>query len=189
MKVNDLLTSWKDFLQNLKFHFGASLYKDHQGNLSKLTQKLIVVEFQTKFEDLMNKVTGISEPLLISLFITGLRVDICRELLLSHLSSLMEAFALALMFKLRGDDNKVVPRPWSKWTLRTTTSSFHPTTFNHTPMSATALNPPQHAPSTLPPLLPTPSLPIKRLSPQKLREKNGERTLPQQLPPKVEQFS
>ncbi|KAK9189840.1 hypothetical protein WN943_018439 [Citrus x changshan-huyou] len=125
MKANDLLTSWKDFLQNLKFRFGASLYEDYQGNLSKLTQKSTMAEFQTEFEDLMNKVTSISEPLLISFFIMGL----------------------------------------------TTTSSFHPTTSNHTPVSAPALNPPQHAPSTLPPLLPTPSLPIKRLSPQKLREK------------------
>ncbi|KAH9681158.1 hypothetical protein KPL71_026857 [Citrus sinensis] len=45
----------------------------------------------------MNKVTGISEPFLISFFITGLRVDIRRELLLSQPSSLMEAFALALL--------------------------------------------------------------------------------------------
>ena len=29
MKANDLLTSWKDFLQNLKFRFGASLYEDY----------------------------------------------------------------------------------------------------------------------------------------------------------------
>ncbi|KAH9646382.1 hypothetical protein KPL70_024860 [Citrus sinensis] len=171
MKANDLLTSWKDFLQNLKFRFGASLYEDHQGNLSKLTQKSSVAEFQTKFENLMNKVTGISEPLLISFFITGLRVDIRRELLLSRPSSLMEAFALARMFEARGDESKVTSRPWSKWTHKTTTPSFHPTTTNHSPASAPAINPPQPAPSTLPPLLPTPSLPIKRLSPQELREK------------------
>lgn len=171
MKANDLLTSWKDFLQNLKFRFGASLYEDHQGNLSKLTQKSSVAEFQTEFEDLMNKVTGISEPLLISFFITGLRVDIRRELLLSRPSSLMEAFALARMFEARGDESKVTSRPWSKWTHKTTTPSFHPTTTNHSPASAPAINPPQPAPSTLPPLLPTPSLPIKRLSPQELREK------------------
>ncbi|KAH9703219.1 hypothetical protein KPL70_011043 [Citrus sinensis] len=162
MKANDLLTSWKDFLQNLKFRFGASLYEDHQGNLSKLTQKSSVAEFQTEFEDLMNKVTGISEPLLISFFITGLRVDIRRELLLSRPSSLMEAFALARIFEARGDESKVTSRPWSKWTHKTTTPSFHPTTTNHSPASAPAINPPQPAPSTLPPLLPTPSLPIKR---------------------------
>lgn len=103
MKANDLLTSWKDFLQNLKFHFDASLYEDHQGNLSKLIQKSTVAEFQTEFEDLMNKVTGISKLLLISFFITGLWADIRHELLLSRPSSLIEAFALAHMFEARGE--------------------------------------------------------------------------------------
>ena len=44
MKMNSMLTiwkvvsTWKEFLQNLKHRFGASLYDDPQGNLSKLTQ-------------------------------------------------------------------------------------------------------------------------------------------------------
>lgn len=95
MKANQLLTTWKEFLLNLKHRFGASLYEDPQGNLSKLTQTSTVAEFQSAFEDLMNRVTGISEPLLISFFITGLKPDIRRELLFSRPSSLMEAFALA----------------------------------------------------------------------------------------------
>lgn len=74
----------------------------------------------------MNKVTGIFEPLLISFFITGLRADIRRELLLSRPFSLMEAFALALVFEACGDDSKAEARPLSKWTPRTTTPSFHP---------------------------------------------------------------
>lgn len=81
MKANNLLYSWKDFLINLKHRFGASLYEDHQGTLSKITQTTTVEEFQTAFEDLMNKVTGISKPLFISFFITGLRYDIHQELL------------------------------------------------------------------------------------------------------------
>ena len=52
------------------------MYEDHQGNLSKLTQTSTVAEFQSAFEELMNKVTGISKPLLISFFITGLKPDI-----------------------------------------------------------------------------------------------------------------
>ena len=81
MKMNSLLTTWKEFLQNLKHGFGASLYDDPQGNLSKLTQTTTVAKFQIAFEDLMNRVTGIFEPLLISFFITGLKPDIRRELL------------------------------------------------------------------------------------------------------------
>ena len=69
MKANKLITTWKDFLISLKHQFGASMYDNPQGTLSKLTQTTIVAKFQSAFKDLMNKVTGISEPLLISFFI------------------------------------------------------------------------------------------------------------------------
>ena len=69
MKANKLITTWKDFIISLKHRFGASMYDDPQGTLSKLTQTTIVAKFQSAFKDLMNKVTGISEPLLISFFI------------------------------------------------------------------------------------------------------------------------
>ena len=58
--MNSLLTTWKVFLQNLKHRFGTFLYEDPQGNLSKLSQTTTVAEFQTAFEDLMNRVIGIS---------------------------------------------------------------------------------------------------------------------------------
>ena len=37
MKSNNLLTTWKEFLANLKYHFATTLYDDPQGGLSKLT--------------------------------------------------------------------------------------------------------------------------------------------------------
>ena len=88
-------SSWKDFLQKLLLHFGASLYEDHQGKLSKLAQSNTVAEFQTEFKDLMNKIMEITEPLLISFFITGLKLVIRLEILMSRPSSLMESFAVA----------------------------------------------------------------------------------------------
>ncbi|KAH9745871.1 E3 ubiquitin-protein ligase CCNB1IP1-like [Citrus sinensis] len=93
-------------LENLKHRFGASLYDDPQGNLFKLTQTTTVAEFQTAFEDLMNRVTGISEPLLISFFITRLKPDIRRELLFARPSSLIEAFALARAYEARAEEAK-----------------------------------------------------------------------------------
>ena len=68
MKANSLVTTWQAFLDNLKHRFGVSMYEDHQGNLSKLIQTSSVTDFQSAFEDLMNKVIGISEPFLISFF-------------------------------------------------------------------------------------------------------------------------
>lgn len=90
------------------------MYEDHQGNLSKLTQTTTVAEFQSAFEDLMNKVTSISEPLLISFFITGLKLDIRRELLFTRPTSLMEAFALTRAYKARSDKAKTTCHSWSK---------------------------------------------------------------------------
>lgn len=70
IKANSFLTSLREFLVNLKHRFGISIYEDHQGNLSKLTQTAPVAEFQSAFKELMNKITRISEPLLFSFFIT-----------------------------------------------------------------------------------------------------------------------
>lgn len=56
VKANKLITTWKDLLINLKHQFGASMYEDHQGTFSKLTQTTMVAKFQSAFEDLMNKV-------------------------------------------------------------------------------------------------------------------------------------
>ncbi|KAH9649714.1 hypothetical protein KPL70_026087 [Citrus sinensis] len=190
MKMNSLLTTWKEFLQNLKHHFGASLYEDPQGNLSKLSQTTTVAEFQTSFEDLMNRVTGISEPLLISFFITGLKSNIRRELLFARPSSLMEAFALARAYEARAEEAKQGHRFLPKWntmspTPTTTfpspkfqpntyplasTQPYHSTGMAHTISHSHNTSPPPK-PNTLPPPLPTPNLPIRRLTPAELRDK------------------
>ena len=95
---NSLFSSWKAFLTAVQHRFGPSTYEDCEGNLSKLTQTASVADFQAQFEGLMNRVTGISEPLLISFFITGLHPDIRRELQFHRPSSLMEAFAMAMAY-------------------------------------------------------------------------------------------
>ena len=70
---NHLLPSWTVFMEVVRNRFGPTPYEDVEGDLSKLSQIGSVADFQAQFEDLMNKVTGISESLLISFFITGLR--------------------------------------------------------------------------------------------------------------------
>ena len=45
MKANNLLSTWQNFLLNLKQRFGTSMYEDHQGNLSKLSQTSTVADF------------------------------------------------------------------------------------------------------------------------------------------------
>ncbi|KAH9765934.1 hypothetical protein KPL70_002017 [Citrus sinensis] len=176
---------------NLKHRFGASLYDDPQGNLSKLSQTTTVAEFQTAFEDLMNRVTGISEPLLISFFITGLKPDIRCELLFARPSSLMEAFALAPAYEARAEEAKQGHRFLTKWNNTApapTTSSpshkfqpqpyplastqpHHPAGMVHVPSHSQNTPPPPKL-NTLPPLLPTPNLPIRRLTRAELHDKH-----------------
>lgn len=188
MKVNSLLTNWADFLHNLRLRFGASAYDDPQGQLSKLSQRGSVAQFQSDFEAMMNQVTGISESLLISFFISGLRSPIQWELLLSRPPSLIEAFALARAYEAQLDDSSRDTRPWSKWTPKSTqstslgpiSSSPNPTP-PPKPQSTTSLalpnqtvppiSPPMTKPSALPPLLPTPTLPVHRFSAAELRDK------------------
>lgn len=71
MKANNLLTTWMEFITSLKSHFGSSPFTDPQCMLSKLTQTTTVADFQSEFEALMNQVSGISEPLLISFLSPG----------------------------------------------------------------------------------------------------------------------
>lgn len=104
MKANNLLTTWPNFLSSLKDRFGSSMFEDPQGALSKLTQTGLVANFQSAFEELMNCIYDISEPLLISFFITGLKSDIRRELSFSRPHSLVEAFALARAYEARLDE-------------------------------------------------------------------------------------
>lgn len=56
MKTNKLLTTWSDFLNAVRKHFGPSQFEDAIGRLSKLTQQGSVTEYQTEFEGLMNKI-------------------------------------------------------------------------------------------------------------------------------------
>ena len=100
----NLLASWPEFVTAVRHLFGPAIFEDFEGNISKLTQNGLVSDFQAAFEDLMNKVTGISEPLPISFFITGLKPAICRELLFNQPSSLMEDFALARVYEARKED-------------------------------------------------------------------------------------
>lgn len=104
MKGSNLLTTWPDFLSNVRQRFGSSVYEDHQGNLSKLSQTSTVAEFQTEFEELMNLITGIPEHLLISFFIAGLRPHLRREMLLQRPTTLMATFSLARAYEARYEE-------------------------------------------------------------------------------------
>ncbi|GKD31965.1 hypothetical protein Tco_1242743 [Tanacetum coccineum] len=79
-------------------------YEDPQGALSKLLQTGMVAQYQSEFEKLMNRVTDIPENLLISFYVSGLKPNLQRELLVAKPTSLGDAFSLARVTEARLED-------------------------------------------------------------------------------------
>ncbi|GKB50476.1 hypothetical protein Tco_0901229 [Tanacetum coccineum] len=72
-----------------------------KGALSKLLQLGTVEDYQREFEKLMNMVTDILDSLLISFYISGLKLNLQYELLVSRPTTLGDAFSLARITEAR----------------------------------------------------------------------------------------
>ncbi|XP_061371285.1 uncharacterized protein LOC133313888 [Gastrolobium bilobum] len=68
-----LLTTWREFKAAILSRYGPTAYEDPAGALCKLTQTGTVREYQTAFEALSCRVTGIPDTLRKSIFIAGLK--------------------------------------------------------------------------------------------------------------------
>ena len=95
MHSNNMIVNWDHFENVLKQRFVPSQYKDLQGKLCKLTQIGSVEEYQHAFEQLSNKITGLSEGFLRSCFVSGLKPLIQQEVLAAQPTSLMHAISFA----------------------------------------------------------------------------------------------
>nr|GEW52248.1 hypothetical protein [Tanacetum cinerariifolium] len=181
MSRNKLITSWEGFLESVRNRFGPCKYEDPQGSLSKLLQTGTVAQYQSEFEKLMNRVTDISENLLISFYISGLKPTLQRELLVAKPTSLGEAFSLARVIEARLEDQSPTSTSAKTHDIITVVQTNNPTPSQ---VSATSLN------SGKPPLLHTPTesttntnttpLAIKWISPEEHQEQddNPSRELP-----------
>ncbi|GKF92590.1 retrotransposon-related protein, partial [Tanacetum coccineum] len=89
------------FEESVKNRFGPSKYEDSKGALSKLLQLGTVEDYQREFKKLMNKVTDIPESLLISFYISGLKLNLQHELLVSRPTMLGDAFSLTRITEAR----------------------------------------------------------------------------------------
>ncbi|GKC25401.1 retrotransposon-related protein [Tanacetum coccineum] len=139
---------WIDrFVESVKDRFGPSKYEDPQGALSKLLQLGTVEEYQREFEKLMNRVTNIPESLLISFYISGLKLHIQRGLLVSKPNTLGDAFSLARITEASLDDQATSVAVTATKLVTSTGGQRQPNTRFGVPSLA----------STKPALLPTPS--------------------------------
>ena len=99
MDRNGSLITWDKFLVDLQECFGSSIYDDPLGHISKLTQTRCVSQFRVEFEVLMNRISGVSEHMLLNFFLWGLKTEIRRELLITPPQSLNDAMMKAQLFE------------------------------------------------------------------------------------------
>ncbi|GKE62087.1 hypothetical protein Tco_1512454, partial [Tanacetum coccineum] len=92
------------FEESVRNCFGPSEYEDSNGALSKLLQLGTVKDYQREFEKLMNRATDIPDSLLISFYISGLKLHLQREFLVSRPTTLGDAFSLLLITEARLDE-------------------------------------------------------------------------------------
>ncbi|GJX19418.1 ty3-gypsy retrotransposon protein [Tanacetum coccineum] len=80
MTRNSLITTWARFEESARNCFGPSEYEDPNGALSKLLQLGTIKDYQREFKKLMNRARDIPDSLLISFYISGLKLHFQREL-------------------------------------------------------------------------------------------------------------
>nr|GMD95413.1 Retrovirus-related Pol polyprotein from transposon 297 [Ipomoea batatas] len=144
MKRNNLFTTWTKFLRQVELRFGASGLVVFQGKLSKLVHLTSVADYQSEFESLMNRVSGISESILISMFVAGLKSHIRQEV-------------------QRAPKGPTPNQPVTPSSVVASPAPGPPQRSLTLPPAAT-LNQPKEASA---------SLPIRRLTPQEIREKRA----------------
>ncbi|VFQ99618.1 unnamed protein product [Cuscuta campestris] len=166
MKRNELVNTWADFEEQFKFRFDPEMYEDYFGLLSKLQQTTTTMAYQTEFERLLNKVEGVPETTLISVYISGLKDPVRRELRVNRPSTLNGAFALTRETAAKYEELQQPAR--KNWT-----PTYNKSTNQSNPDPTKPLGP--YIPPSKEPLLatPRPAKPLRRISPAEKAEKDA----------------
>jgi len=171
MTKNGLIHSWPDLLMALETRFAPSFYDDPRGALFKLTQNGSVNQYLNDFERIANRIVGLPHQFLLSCFVSGLALEIRREVQAFQPISIPHATALAKIQEDKQNDRRRSFRPRTNFThftnptptpIMSSSSSALPTT--------NPIPPPPQPPSTS-----TPKINFKQLSPEELisrRERN-----------------
>ncbi|VFQ63810.1 unnamed protein product [Cuscuta campestris] len=111
-QTNNCGTSWEAFLIAVRQRFDPDYYENYIGSLSKLHQTTSVMAYQTAFETILNKISGVPEQTLIAMYVSGLRQPVQREVNLRNPRTLQEAFGLARELSATHNDSAAFCRPW-----------------------------------------------------------------------------
>ncbi|KAJ0828513.1 putative nucleotidyltransferase, Ribonuclease H [Helianthus annuus] len=175
--TNGLLGNWPAFKRSVELRFGPSTFDNHEATLFKLQQKTTVPEYQTEFERLSNRITGLSARTLLNCFISGLKPEIQAEMAIIKPNTFEEACGLARRIEDKFNHLFKTKPPYP---TKSYSSTNFPTT-SATPittMSSTTTNPTKPvtmtpSATTTPPLLPSPpkTLPFTKLSPEAIQQR------------------
>ncbi|XP_042950090.1 uncharacterized protein LOC122282205 [Carya illinoinensis] len=111
MEDSGHLPNWDAFTKALLIRFGPNIYDDPIEELTKLRQSGFVVDYQSKFETLTNRLRGLSEAYKLSCFVSGLRDDIRLTVKMFNPTNLISAFGLARIQEEKANLSKKYPRP------------------------------------------------------------------------------
>lgn len=148
MYRNRQIASWDQFLKKLEIRFAPTAFDDPRGKLFKLTQSSSVTAYLTEFEALANCLEGLSEADLLSCFISGLKIEVRREVLAQQPTTISQAAGLARLQEDKLQDIARSSRP------RSSPPPWH-STFGSRPSPKPNSDPPSTATSSQG-LLPTP---------------------------------
>lgn len=152
MMRNHQLTTWSSFLQAIETRFSHSPYEDPTGLLYKLTQQGSVKDYLHQFEVLANRIVGLPPSFLLSCFVSGLDLEIHREVQALQPFTLVHAAGLARLQEEKLLESCMKPRPRPP-----STTNFPP------PLPVLVPTPTSTLPLLSSPVKPPP-LPLKRLT-------------------------
>ncbi|KAI5435837.1 hypothetical protein KIW84_022316 [Lathyrus oleraceus] len=140
------------YVRNIKLEFprfndfGPSIYDCPRASLFKLQQIKFVNDYYLEFIALSNRVYGLSNDALIDCFVSGLKEEIRRDVMLHCPISIVKAVSIAKLFEEKLSVQKFVSAP-QKSVYTQNRTHFNPTRNDQTQTTEKATNPP---------LLPTP---------------------------------
>ncbi|KAK4429273.1 hypothetical protein Salat_1227600 [Sesamum alatum] len=111
MHANQLLSIWNSFVKALELHFGPSTYENHCQALFKCSQTGSLEEYLLNFERFCNRVTDLSPQSILDCFLSGLRREVQKEMVVLHPTSISQAIGLAKLLESKLSDRLFLARP------------------------------------------------------------------------------
>ena len=96
------LPTWNALTRAIEEQYGPTQFDNPRAQLFKLGQTTSVVQYHTAFMTLTNRVMGLSDEALMDCFVSGLKVEIRKEVLAREPNTLNRAVALAKLFDTIG---------------------------------------------------------------------------------------